>query len=194
MSVIRIASIAVCLLALGVSPAVGNSVNLKISGPGAVNDSTIKTGENVCFDVYVANDTIYTGFSFGFSIESSTIKKVIHVADSGKGLNDAGDIKGHNGWNDQSIWDFGGVFTVEKDWDGQLPELLGFGGLCVKKQYQAHDAIKVLSFEMMFPEAGTFTVDSSFFPPGGRWLFAAPPPGDTDEPKWAGPYKYTIVK
>ncbi len=170
------------------------SVGIKISGPGAVNDSTIKAGEKVSVDIYVANDTVFTGFSLGFKLVSPTIKEIIHVADSGNGLNDRGDVKGHNGWEDKSVWDFGGVFAVETDWDGKLPDLLGFGGLCIKQKYEPHEMKKVLSFDMIVPEAGPITIDSAFFPPGGAWLFSAPPPGGAEQPDWLGPYNFTVVK
>jgi len=178
----------------GVSPAAIPLVSMKLSGPGAVNNSTIKAGENVLVDIYIANDTFFTGFSLGFTVKSPMIKNIIHVIDSGNGLNENGDIKGYNGWQDKSIWDFGGVFTVEHDWDGELPEVLGFGGLCIEKQYLPHDLMKVLSFEMIVPDTGLITVDSSFFPPGGRWIFLAPPPGQTEEPNWLGPYTFKVVK
>ena len=194
MNAVRTLCIAVFCLAFCVSSVLAGSVSVKISGPGAVNDSTIKAGENVSVDIYIANDTIFAGFSLGFTIKSPTIKTIIHVADSGNGLNDSGDVKGHNGWEDKSIWDFGGVFAVERDWDGKLPDLLGFGGLCIKKEYKPHDLAKVLSFEMIVPEPGIITIDSSFFPPGGAWMFSAPPPARAEEPKWLGPYTFKVVK
>jgi hypothetical protein len=181
-------------LAFGVSSVLAGSVSMKISGPGAVNDSTIKAGEQVSVDIYIANDTIFKGYSLGFAIKSPTIKTVVHVVDSGNGLNDRGDIKGYNGWDDKSIWDFGGVFVVERDWDGELPEILGFGGLSIKKLYEPHELAKVLSFELIIPDTGVITIDSSFFPPGGTWMFSAPPPGRTEEPDWLGPYTFKVIK
>lgn len=194
MNAVKVWSLAIVFLVICLSSSMAASVSMKISGPGMVNDSTIKVGEKVSVDIYIANDTIFTGFSLGFSIKSPTIKSITHVSDSGNGLNDNGDIKGHNGWEDKSIWDFGGVFAVERDWDGELPELLGFGGLCVKKDYEPHDLAKVLSFEIIVPDTGMITIDSSFFPPGGRWMFSAPPPGPAGEPDWAGPYTFKAVK
>ncbi len=194
MKMLKLLSAAAVLMVFGVGSALAGSVGMKISGPGAVNDSTIKAGDTVTVDIYIANDTTFTGFSLGFKIVSKDIKKVVHVADSGNGLNDLGDIKGHNGWNDKSIWDFGGVFAVERDWDGELPETLGFGGLCVKQKYTPHEKMKVLSFDMIVPDTGTITIDSSFFPPGGRWLFSAPPPGPAEEPDWLGPYTFQVAK
>ncbi len=176
------------------SSAAATSISMKISGPGAVNDSTIKAGEEVSVDLYIANDTVFTGFSIGFTIKSPSIKSITHIPDSGNGLNENGDIKGYNGWEDKSIWDFGGIFAVERDWDGQLPELLGFGGLCIKKDYLPHKLAKVLSFDMIVPDTGMITIDSSFFPPGGRWMFSAPPPGRAEEPQWGGPYSFRVIK
>ncbi len=194
MSAVKITCTVALFLVFCISSTMAGSVSMKISGPGAVNDSTIKAGENVLVDIYVANDSAFTGFSLGFKVKSPTIKSINHVADSGKGLNDNGDIKGYNGWQDKSVWDFGGVFAVERGWDGQLPDTLGFGGLCIKKKYEPHDLAKVLSFEMIVPDTGVLVIDSSFFPPGGRWLFSAPPPGPAEEPDWLGPYTFKVIK
>jgi len=185
---------AIFFLAFGVSSVLASSVSMKISGPGAVNDSTIKAGDTVSVDIYIANDSVFKGYSLGFTVKSPTIKTVVHVVDSGNGLNDRGDIKGCNGWDDKSIWDFGGVFVVERDWDGELPEVLGFGGLSIKKIYEPHELAKVLSFEMIVPDTGVITIDSSFFPPGGTWMFSAPPPARTEEPDWLGPYTFKVIK
>ena len=194
MNAVKVMCTAIFFLAFGVSSVLASSVSMKISGPGAVNDSTIKAGEKVSVDIYIANDSVFKGYSLGFTVKSPTIKTVVHVADSGNGLNDRGDIKGYNGWDDKSIWDFGGVFVVERDWDGELPEVLGFGGLSIKKIYEPHELAKVLSFEMIVPDTGVITIDSSFFPPGGTWMFSAPPPARTEEPDWLGPYTFKVIK
>ncbi|HKK20250.1 MAG TPA: hypothetical protein VJ983_02175 [candidate division Zixibacteria bacterium] len=172
------------------SSAWATSVAIKISGPGAVNDSTIKAGQNVNFDVYLMNDGEWRGFSLGFKFSSPDMKDVIHVSDSGKGLTERGDVKAYNGWQDKSVWDLGGVYVVETDWNGKLPEIMGFGGVTVKKRYKPHPIEKKLSMTMKFPEPGTIYVDSSYFPPTGKWLFAIP----NTRPKWGGPYKFTVVK
>ncbi len=174
--------------------AMAGSVSMKISGPGAVNDSTIQAGKEVSLDIYVSNDSMYTGFSFGFTFESPDIKKIIHVSDSLPSLNENGDIKGHNGWEDRSTWNFGGVYAVEKDWDGVMPELLGFGGLSIQQEYKPHDIMKVISANMVFTEAGTISIDSAFYPPGGGWMFANPSENGTHLPKWGGPYTFKVVK
>lgn len=175
---------------LAASPLLAASISMKISGPGAVNDSTIKAGESVNFDIYMTNDAIYKGFSLGFEVSSPDIKQVTHVPDKGSGLNKNGDIKGYNGWNDRSIWDLAGVFIVEKDWNGLLPDLIGFGGVCKSMEYTPHKNEKKLSFEMTIPEAGTIVVDSCFFPPTGYWLFTPP----SESPEWGGPYQFKVVK
>lgn len=194
MNAVKVMCTAIFFLAFGVSSVLASSVSMKISGPGAVNDSTIKAGDTVSVDIYIANDSVFKGYSLGFTVKSPTIKTVVHVVDSGNGLNDRGDIKGYNGWDDKSIWDFGGVFVVERDWDGELPEVLGFGGLSIKKIYEPHELAKVLSFEMIVPDTGVITIDSSFFPPGGTWMFSAPPPARTEEPDWLGPYTFKVIK
>ena len=166
------------------------SINMKISGPGAVNDSTIAAGKKVSFDIYVENKGQFKGFTMGFEISSKDIKTAIHAADKGNGLNKNGDIKGYNGWNDRSIWDLGGVYIVERSWDGNLPDIIGFGGISKTKPYMPHKADKKLSFDMIFNETGTIVVDSSFFPPTGKWMYA--PPNTT--PSWGGPYKFKVQK
>ena len=165
-------------------------VSMQISGSGAVNDSTIKVGEKVTFDIYFENDTEFKGFSLGFKIKSEDIEKVTHLKDVGNGLNKEGDIKGYNGWENNSVWDLGGIYVIERDWDGNLPDLLGFGGVCKSKVYTPHEKSKKLSFDLMFDREGMVTVDSSFFPPTGKWLFSPP----NTSPTWHGPYTFKVVK
>jgi len=154
-----------------------------------VNDSTIKAGEKVSVDVYWTNDKERRGFTVGFKFDSKDIKQIVHVADSGKGLNLLGDIKGHNGWQDKSIFDITGVLVPEIDWDGKLPDLVGFGGAVGKQRYLPHEDMKCLSFDLIVPDAGTLVVDSAFFPPGGYWKF-----GSGEQPEWKGPYSFHVVK
>lgn len=195
MSILKASLFAAFVVSYTISSASIVSVELKLSGPGAVNDSTIKAGEDVSIDVHIANDTIFTGFTMGFRITSDDMDKVIHVTDSGNGLNDSGDIKGYNGWHDKSVWDFNGIFIRESNWDEELPDTIGFGGLCIKKRYNAHELEKKISLNMQFPEPGTVVIDSCFFPPGGKWLFAAPEGiGPSLAPTWSGPYKYKVIK
>ena len=184
-----------CMMIVAVASVGATGISLKLSGPGAVNDSTIKAGETVSVGILIENDTIFTGFTMGFKITSPDLSSVVHVADKGNGLNEAGDIKGFNGWQDESVWDFNGVWVRETNWDGELPDTLGFGGLAVKKNYTAHKTEKKLSFDIMVHQAGTLIIDSSFYPPGGKWLFSAPARiGVSLSPNWGGPYKYNVVK
>jgi len=166
------------------------SIDLKISGPGVVNDSTIKAGEVVNFDIYFKNQSNFRGFSVGFKFFSSDINQVVHVTDKGNGVNLNGDIKAFNGWQDMSVWDFGGLFTIESDWDGKMPELIGLGGISKSKSFTPQKSTKNVSMQMIFNEAGSITVDSSFFPPAGRWIFSIPP----TKPAWGGPYNFKVVK
>ena len=169
-------------------------VTLAISGPGAVNDTTIKAGEPVSVDIYWENgDNDRRGFTTGFKITSETIKSITHVADSGNGINDFGDVKAHNGWEGFSAWDFTGIRAVLTDWDGQLPDLVGFGGLRVKNVYDAHDNKKVLSWTIIVPETGTISIDSSFYKPGGIWAIVGPD-GIEIKPVWGGPYTFQVVE
>jgi hypothetical protein len=165
------------------------AVTLGISGPGAVDQSTIKVGEPVNLDLYFSNDKDRRGFSLGFRIISPDIKKIVHVTDSGNGLNKGGDVKGYNGFDDKSVFDLGGVWVNEKSWDGNLPDTAGFAGVTVRQFYEPHDPMKVISMAIKVMEPGTLVVDSSFFPPGGYWQY-----GNTEKPAWGGPYKFNVVK
>jgi hypothetical protein len=194
MKLVRFVSLTFCILVGMTAIVAAGSISMKLSGEGAVNDSTIKAGQPVSLDIYIMNDSVYTGFSFGFKLTSKDIKKIGHPADSGKGLNEKGDIRGYNGWEDKSIWNYGGVFVVDRDWDGEMPELIGFGGIAVQQDYKPHEKQKCLSIDLLIPTPGMITVDSSFYPPGGRWLFAGPKPGTSEEPAWGGPYTFNVVK
>ena len=195
MTQLRVIGMALVLIVLCAAIGMAETkVTLAISGPGAVNETTIKAGEPVSIDVYWENgDDDRRGFTTGFKISSETIETIVHVADSGNGLNEAGDVKAHNGWEGFSAWDFTGTRAVFNDWDGALPELLGFGGLRVKNVYDAHENKKVLSWTMVVPETGQITIDSSFYKPGGIWAIVGPD-GIEIKPAWGGPYTFTVVE
>jgi hypothetical protein len=188
-----------CLLTAVATTASAASFGMKISGPGAVNDSTIKAGTKVSLDFYFASKDTLKAFSCGFKLYSKDIEMVTHVVEAGKGLTKDVDVKGWNGWEDKSLWDFGGVWPALKDWDGNLPDTLGFAGAVVKKKYVPHLSMKVLSFEIIVPSAGTLMVDTTFYPPGGSWKVVVAPkkaggkPSD-ERPDWKGPYKWKVVK
>ena len=185
----------IVVLTFGVASISAADITMMLSGQGAVNDTTIKAGQPVSIDVVVENDTVFTGFTMGFKLTSPDLAEIVHLADTNGGLNEAGDVKGHNGWQDQSIWDLNGVFVRETDWDGKLPETIGFGGLSVKSRYTAHKAERKLSFDIIVPQAGVLVIDSSFFPPGGKWLFSAPARiGPSLGPEWGGPYKFNVIE
>ena len=178
------------LLMCGTASAI--SISAGVSGKGAVNDSTVIAGEPFSVDIFFVNDSIQRAFTIGFKMTSDNIKQVVHVVDSGKGLSTKGDIKGHNGWEDKSIWDLNGLFVVETNWDGALPDTIGFGGVCIKQAYNPHEKMRCLSWDMVVPNEGTFVVDSSFWPPSGIWIFA----GDDQAsraPAWGGPRKIKVV-
>ena len=191
----RCITLTIVVLAFGVASVSAIDISMKLSGKGAVNETTIKAGQPVSIDVIIENDTLFTGFTMGFKLTSPDLAEIVHVADTNGGLNEAGDIKGYNGWHDQSIWDLSGVFVRETDWDGKLPDTIGFGGLSVKSRYIVHKAERKLSFDIMVPEVGVLVIDSAFFPPGGKWLFSAPARlGPSLGPEWGGPYKFNVVK
>jgi hypothetical protein len=171
-------------------------VSLKVSGPGAINDSTVKAGEKFCLDVYFSNDRPHRGFTMGFKLSSPDIKTVIHPSDSGHGLNANGDLKGYNGWQDNSIWDLRGVIvSTRPDWDGKLPDWFGLGGVTVKQHFMPQEAKKVLSFDLIVPTPGTLVVDSTWFPPSNSWKFADKDEnGQEQRPAFHGPYKFKVVK
>jgi hypothetical protein len=162
---------------------------MKLSGPGAVDDTTIKAGEPFFLDLYFSNDTLRRGISVGFKIVSDDIKSIVHVADSGMGLNPNGDIAGYNGWQDKSVFDFTGVIVSEDDWDGILPDTVGFAGIVIKKRWQPQESQKNLSMHLMIPTPGTIVVDSAFFPPGGDWMY-----DNEQKPGWGGPYTFKVVE
>ncbi|MEW6050554.1 MAG: hypothetical protein AB1644_05775 [Candidatus Zixiibacteriota bacterium] len=167
----------------------GSEISVKISGPGAVDASTIKVGEKVSIDLYFSNSKPRKAFTTGFKLSSPDIKTLEHPADPGMGVNETGDIKGHNGWNDNSVWDLKGLLVNKGDWDGTLPDYVGIGGVAVKQRFQPQASTKQVSFDLVVPEAGTLVVDSVFFPPGGYWKFS-----DNDRPAWGGPYTFKVVK
>jgi hypothetical protein len=187
------------LLMVAFSLASAATISMKLSGPGAVNDSTIKAGEKVSVDMYFSTKDTLKAFSSGFKLYSKDIKQVVHVKDTVNGLGKTGDARGWNGWNDKSQWDFNGVWLALKNWDGALPDTIGFAAAVVKKIYAPHESKKVLSFEMIVPEAGTLTLDSTFFYPGMSWKVVLPPPVGTTtngeaKPIWKGPYTWRVVK
>jgi len=190
MTKLRVLFIAVLALCLGAGMVTAATITLKVSGEGAANDSTIIAGKPVSVDFWWENDKDgRRGFTTGFRVFSEDIKKIIHVADSGNGLNDQGDIKGHNGWEGTEVWDFAGMWTPLPDWDGNLPDTIGFGATTVHKRYMKHPNQKVLSFEIIVPETGTLRIDSTFTRPGGYWKFV-----NDEKPVWTGPYAFKVIK
>jgi hypothetical protein len=191
----RILTMVLGLVALWALSASGQTIiSLGLSGPGAVNDTTIKAGQPVSVDIYWENkDPDRRGFTTGFRVFSPTIKNIVHVTDSGKGINPQGDLKAFGGWEGTATWDFSGIRVVPTNWDGALPDTIGFGGLRAKVQYDAHPRKKVLSWTMVVPEAGQIMVDSTFYRPGGVWAIADPS-GNEIPPVWKGPYKFTVIK
>lgn len=169
-------------------------MRLKLSGPGAINDSTIRAGQPVSVDVYYSNSKTRRLFFMGLKFSSPDIKSVVHVGDSGKALNDHGDIKGHNGFDDHSIWDMRGTIVGSTDWDGTLPDIAGVGGVCIKQQFEPRPLTKSLSFTMSFPTPGSVTVDTCSWGPrkinSNQFLNG----DDREAPQWDGPYHFVVVK
>jgi len=88
------------------------------------------------------------------------------------------------------------VYVIDKDWDGVLPELLGFGGISVKQGYKKEvEPSKKLSFDLIIPETGTLVVDSSYYPPAGEWYYSSPQDIERlHKPSWGGPYTFKVIK
>ena len=165
-------------------------IDLALSGKGVINDSTVTAGEPFTVDLLFTNDGNFKAFSFGISFKSDNITSVIHPQDTAGGLNKNGDVKGHDGWEDRSLWDLGGVYVVEHNWDNKLPELLGFGGVSTVTTYDPHEKTKKLSVDLQVDEVGVLVIDSSFFSPSGKWLFVPP----QTPPVWSGPFKIHFSK
>lgn len=197
MTRIKVAIGAILLSALFTSAAMATSVSMKISGPGRVNDSTIKAGQKVSLDLYLANDSAHMGLSIGFKISSpdGSIKTIVHSVDTTvKGVQGSkGDIIGYNGFEDKSRFDLLNQ-AVLSDWDGKLPDVMGFMMHVFKKRWEQMPETKAFSIEFMVPDAGLLKVDSSFFPPAGRWIATTEAAIVSDVPKWGGPYKFKVVK
>jgi hypothetical protein len=197
MRVLGAAMLAVCLVA-SVAMAADTDVLLKISGPGAVDSSTIKAGKPVSFDFYVANNKDGgRGFSTGFCIKSNDIKKIVHAADPAGGLSKEGDIKGYNGWENSDVWDLAGVWVPRADWDGNLPDTMAFAGAVIYARYKQHPMQKVLSWSIVVEDPGQLVVDSCFVRPGSVWqIIHVDNEGQRTEtkPSWGGPYTFKVVK
>jgi hypothetical protein len=197
MTLPRILGLTLVLVMLCAAAGMGETkISVTISGPGVVRENTIKVGEPVSIDVYWENeDDDRRGFTTGFKMTSKDIKNIVHVPDTAKGLTEEGDIKAHNGWDGYLAWDYSGLRVVrsEGDWDGVLPDLVGFGGLRVKNVYNAHENKKVLSWTIIVNEPGRLTVDSSFYDPAGIWAIVGP---DSEEirPTWGGPYTFLVIE
>jgi hypothetical protein len=189
---------AVVAMAVSVVAAPMTTVTMKLSGPGAVNDSTIKAGQKVSLDLYFAAKQELRAVSFGFRLYSPDIKAIQHVPDTAKGLTEVGDIKGANGWNDFTKWDFLNR-AVLKNWDGALPDTLGFVAAVAKKKYLPHEVMKVYSIDIVAPGPGTIVMDTAFYEPGGSFKAILAPNGpegakQDERPLWKGPYKFKVVQ
>ena len=58
----------------GSSMAAG-TISAKISGPGAVNDTTVKAGEKFSIDIYLTNDTPAPGYVVWLQIDLGSNKE-----------------------------------------------------------------------------------------------------------------------
>ncbi len=197
MTRITVTIIAALLCALFVSAATAASVSMKLSGPGKVNDTTIKAGQKVSLDLYLSNDTTHMGLSVGFKFSSpdGSIKTIVHPVDSTvKAVEGSkGDIIAFNGFEDRSRFDLLNQ-VVLSDWDGKLPDVMGFMMHVFKKRWDKMPETKAYSIQFVVPEAGMLKVDSCFFPPAGRWIATTEKAIVSDVPKWGGPYKFRVVK
>ncbi len=175
--------------------ALAATISIEISGEGSVDQKTIRAGRPVSVDVYFENDQRRAGMTVGFKLHSDDISEIVHVSSPGEGLNDSGDVKGFNGFDDASVWDLFGMFVIERSWDGRLPDTIGFGGVCNEQSYEPHAREKKLSFEIIVRQPGTLVVDSSYYPPAGAWMFSSRPNTiPSERPEWEGPYKFRVIE
>ncbi len=192
----RIAVMTALALMLAAGMVYSADVSMKISGPGRVDDTTIKAGQKVTFDVYITNEIDRQGLSVGFKFFSpdSSIKEIKHPADSGKGMeNTAGDAKAYGPYEGHTTFDIMNAFVTD-NWDGQLPDVAGFMAHIMKKVYKAHETTKAYSIDLVVPTPGTLAVDSSFFGAGGVWMMVTDPQMEPHQPAWKGPYTFKVVK
>lgn len=193
-SILSVMALACCLLMA--ASGMATTVSMKLSGAGMVNDSTIKAGEKVSLEIYLDNEKPRVGMSIGFKISSpdKSIATIIHPADSGKGMEESeGDIKGYNGFEGKALFDLLNR-PVFSDWDGKLPDVMGFMAHIFKKTWEKMPMQKCYSIDLIVPTAGTIEVDSAFFPPGGKWILVTKAELPPDIPAWKGPYKFKVVK
>jgi hypothetical protein len=196
MSKIKVGMAAALLGLLLSSAAMASSVKMKLSGPGRVNDTTIKAGTKVALDIYLSNEKSHMGLAMGFKFKSpdGSIKTITHPVDSGNGIEGSkGDIVGFNGFESKALFDLLNQ-AVPTDWDGKLPDVVGFLLHGFKKRWQPMEDTKAYSIMFTVPTPGTLVVDSSFFPPGGVWIATNENGGPSDTPTWGGPYKFKVVK
>ncbi|PWB74489.1 hypothetical protein C3F09_03925 [candidate division GN15 bacterium] len=193
-SILSLMVVGTCLML--VASGMAATVSMKLSGAGKVNDSTIKAGEKVSLDIYFDNEKPRMGLSLGFKLSSpdKSITTIVHPADSGKGLApSAGDIKGYGIYANKSVFKVLNQ-PVLADWDGKLPDVMGFMTMVLKDPWATQPVAKNYSIDLIVPTAGTLVVDSAFFPPGGKWIFVTEANQPPDIPVWKGPYKFKVVK
>ena len=96
-----------------------------------------------------------------------------------------------------ALGDDGGFFDSPFGIDGLGADTVGFGGFALFKGIPNGTDLDVYTITTQVPEAlsetGTYLcLDSSFYPPGGAWLWSLPSTGI--QPFWGGPYCYLIEK
>lgn len=194
MKLLTVCAAGICMLAFAAMADTG--VKITISGEGVVNDSTIKVGKPVTVEVHFANDTTRSVFTTGFKMTSDDVKTIKHVKDDNSIFLDSVWVGGYNGFQDKTIWDMTGLRVVPIDWDGNMPELIGFGGVAVRQGLPKQDFTKQFSWDFIAEQTGTIVIDSSFYPPRNRWIFATPERagGEPVEPDWYGPYTITVIE
>lgn len=197
-SILILLTVALCVIFA--ATAMSSTVSIKLSGAGKVNDSTIKAGQKVSLDIYFDNEVPRMGLSLGFRIFSpdKSITTILHPADSGNGIEDSkggvrGDIKGYNGFEDKAIFNLLNKAVIT-NWDGKLPDTMGIMTMVFGKIWKPQPVQKCYSIDIIVPTAGLIAVDSSFFPPGGRWMMVTEANKPEHFPTWKGPYKYKVVK
>ncbi len=158
-----------------------------ISIDGLDGESAIVTGQPVIFRFGIANNTgkAIAGFSHGFKVYSP---------DGAKWGTTGADTTGALG---KEIMD-GGVFFNGFSLSGSGADTIGVGAFRIMKDGipsgWSNEAFAMQIGPLTEQQLGkTICIDSTFFPPGGAWLWSMEGQGQV-RPKWDGPYCFTIKK
>ncbi len=154
-------------------------------------------------DGLYATDSIYAGIPITFHIRfTNNTSKTILASTCGLKVYSPDGIKWDTtyGYRDEetmpsSVYD-GGHFINTFSLTGSGADTVGFGGFKIKGTGMPDGFDKVVYYVQIGPIAKKYSgkkicVDSTFYPPGGAWLWSLPQ--ESFQPTWYGPYCYTVV-